>query len=55
MIRAFLAVELPTDLRAALATIQEDVKRQLEPNGRSPGEDQLGSTGLDASHAQVPR
>lgn len=30
MIRAFLAVELPADLRAALATIQQDVRRQVE-------------------------
>jgi 2'-5' RNA ligase len=31
MIRAFLDIELPSDLRAELATIQEDVKRRLEP------------------------
>lgn len=30
MIRAFLAVELPSDLREALATIQQDLKRRLE-------------------------
>ena len=30
MIRAFLAVELPQDLRATLATMQQNLKRQLE-------------------------
>ena len=31
MIRAFLAVELPPDFRAALSVIQQDLKRRLEP------------------------
>ncbi len=30
MTRAFLAIELPPDLRAALAAIQQDLKRRLE-------------------------
>ncbi|MCE3224297.1 MAG: putative 2-5 ligase [Nitrospira sp.] len=30
MIRAFLAIELPEDLRRALTTLQQDLKRQLE-------------------------
>lgn len=30
MIRAFLAVELPPDLRAALSAVQQDLKRRLE-------------------------
>ncbi len=30
MIRAFLAIELSADLRAALAAVQQDVKRQFE-------------------------
>ena len=30
MIRAFLAVELPLDLRAALSAVQQDLKRRLE-------------------------
>ncbi len=30
MIRAFLAIELPQDLRAALTAVQQDVKRRLE-------------------------
>ena len=31
MIRAFLAVELPQELRAELATIQQELKRNIEP------------------------
>ncbi len=31
MIRAFLAIQLSSDLRDALATIQDEVKRRLEP------------------------
>lgn len=31
MIRAFLAVELPQELRAELATIQQELKRKIEP------------------------
>ncbi|ULA61671.1 MAG: RNA 2',3'-cyclic phosphodiesterase [Nitrospira sp.] len=31
MIRAFLAVELPPDFRAALSVVQQDLKRRLEP------------------------
>ncbi|MEP7151900.1 MAG: 2'-5' RNA ligase family protein, partial [Nitrospira sp.] len=30
MIRAFLAIEMPQDVRSALVTIQQDLKRQLE-------------------------
>ncbi len=30
MIRAFLAVEMPRDIRSALVSLQQDVKRQLE-------------------------
>ena len=30
MIRAFLAIELPQDVRSALVTLQQDLKRQLE-------------------------
>lgn len=30
MVRAFLAIELPQDLRAALSTIQQEVKQRLE-------------------------
>ncbi len=30
MVRAFLAIELSSDLRAALSTIQQDLKRRLE-------------------------
>ena len=31
MIRAFLAVELPDELRAELATVQQELKRKIEP------------------------
>ena len=31
MIRAFLAVELPQDLRAKLAVVQQELKRRIEP------------------------
>ena len=31
MIRAFLAVELPPDFRAAVSSVQQDLKRRLEP------------------------
>ena len=54
MIRAFLAIELPPDLRAALATDSTGPETTLERTV-DPGEGQLGSTGLDAPHAQVPR
>ncbi|ODT44024.1 MAG: 2'-5' RNA ligase [Nitrospira sp. SCN 59-13] len=31
MIRAFLAIELPPEFRAALSVVQQDLKRRLEP------------------------
>ena len=31
MIRAFLAVELSQELRAELATVQQELKRRIEP------------------------
>lgn len=36
MIRAFLAIELPHDVRSALVTIQQDLKRQLERTVAAP-------------------